>query len=132
MPYTPTTWINDTAPAINAVNLNKMETGIQNATMLAEAFSGLVAVTTKTANYTATISDDVILADATGGAFQVTLPTAAGNTGQVIEVKRVSTNANAVTIATTGGQTIDGASTYAPLALESVPMVSDGTNWWIV
>lgn len=31
MPYTKTTWVNGGAPAINATNLNKIETGIQEA-----------------------------------------------------------------------------------------------------
>jgi hypothetical protein len=37
MPYTPTTWVNNTTPAINATNLNKIETGIQTAQATAEA-----------------------------------------------------------------------------------------------
>jgi len=31
MAYTPSTWVNDTTPALNAMNLNKMETGIKDA-----------------------------------------------------------------------------------------------------
>lgn len=31
MAYTPTTWVNDTTPAINATNLNKIEAGIKDA-----------------------------------------------------------------------------------------------------
>lgn len=31
MAYTPTNWVNDSAPAINATNLNKIETGIDDA-----------------------------------------------------------------------------------------------------
>ena len=32
MAYTKTTWVNGTAPAINATNLNNIETGIDSAT----------------------------------------------------------------------------------------------------
>ena len=31
MAYTPTTWVNNSTPALNAANLNKMETGIDEA-----------------------------------------------------------------------------------------------------
>lgn len=30
MPYTPTTWVNGSAPALSATNLNNIETGISN------------------------------------------------------------------------------------------------------
>lgn len=30
MPYTPTTWVNGSAPALSATNLNNIETGIVN------------------------------------------------------------------------------------------------------
>jgi hypothetical protein len=31
MAYTPTTWVNDTTPALNATNLNNLETGVDTA-----------------------------------------------------------------------------------------------------
>lgn len=37
MPYTPTAWANGVLPAINATNLNKMETGIEDAHTTADA-----------------------------------------------------------------------------------------------
>jgi hypothetical protein len=37
MPYTPTVYVNNTTPALNATNLNKSETGIQTAQAAAEA-----------------------------------------------------------------------------------------------
>lgn len=36
MAYTPTEWVDDESPAINAENLNKMEQGIQTAQETAE------------------------------------------------------------------------------------------------
>jgi hypothetical protein len=36
MPYTKTTWVNNSAPFINATNLNKIETGIEQATQTAD------------------------------------------------------------------------------------------------
>ena len=91
------------------------------------------AFSTKTSNYTITSTDDVIAADAAGGAVTITLPTAAGITGRQFTVKRINTGANTVTVATTGGQTIDGDATQIlNLPQTSISMVSDGTNWVIV
>ena len=36
MAYVKTEWVNDSVPAINAGNLNKIEAGIENATNIAE------------------------------------------------------------------------------------------------
>jgi hypothetical protein len=93
----------------------------------------LRAVTSKSSTYTALYTDEVILADATGGAFTVTLPTAVGHGGKVFTVKRTNSGANAVTVGTTSSQTIDGTTTAvlaAQYALRTV--VSDGSNWQVI
>lgn len=90
-------------------------------------------VVTKTAAYTLTTVDDIVLGNATGGAFSVTLPTAVGISGREYVVKRINSGANSVTVGTTGGQTIDGAATKVLNAQYlSARMVSDGTNWLLV
>ena len=86
-----------------------------------------------TTTYTVEPFVRVVLANATGGAFTVTLPNAYGKMGQQpIYVKRTNSGANAVTIASAGG-TIDGASSQS-LATQyaTLPFVSDGTNWFIL
>lgn len=90
-------------------------------------------VATKTANYTALQSDDVILGDATSGAITITLPTAVGFSGKVFNIKKTDSSVNSVTIATTSSQTIDGALT-APLIsqYQSFTLVSNGTNWSVL
>jgi hypothetical protein len=91
------------------------------------------AVATKTANYTATLSDGVIVADATGGNVTITLPTAVGFAGLRFIVKRKDASGNTVTIATTSSQTIDGATTKALASQWAfVEVVSDGANWLLV
>lgn len=91
------------------------------------------AVATKTGAYTLTVSDSVILADASGGAFTVTLPTAVGITGRRYTIKRISSAANNVTVGTTSSQTIDGVTTKVlSTQYEKVTVVSDGANWMIV
>lgn len=54
----------------------------------------------KTANYTLTTSDTVIRADASGGAFTLTLPAASGNTGLTYTIIRtdVANSTNLLTI----------------------------------
>lgn len=95
----------------------------------------ITAVVAKTANYT-TGYNELVMCDSTGGAFTITLPTAVGNAGKRVWVKRNGGLA-AVTIATTGGQTI-GVNTPAwTLAVNQaqdkvigLSVVSDGANWW--
>lgn len=85
-----------------------------------------LAVTSKTANYTATGSDDVILCDATSGAFTITLPSAASNTGKVLRLKKTDSSTNAVTIS----GTVDGITSRAlDSQYETLTTFSDGTNW---
>lgn len=86
---------------------------------------------TKTANYTATGADDVILADTSGGAFTITLPAAASLSGKKITIKKVSADGNTLTIDRSGSNLIDGetAQTYvAPMT--SVTWGSDGVSNW--
>lgn len=90
-------------------------------------------VASKTANYTLTASDDLILANSSGGAFTLTLPTAAGITGKVYHIKKTDSTfatANAITIDGNGSETIDGdLTTTLNTQYESISIVSDGTNW---
>lgn len=87
---------------------------------------------TVTTTYTMAPRDRVILADGSGGAFTVTLPTPVGKKGQqALTVKRIGAAGN-ITIATAAG-TIDGAATVtlaAQYALRTV--VSDGANWHVI
>lgn len=84
----------------------------------------------KTANYTATAADVRITADTTGGAFQITLPDAAGIAGTTYRVKKIDVSANNLTVVGTGGDTIDGAASKVWNAQwESHTFTSDGANW---
>lgn len=78
-------------------------------------------------------TDEVIKVNASGGSFTVTLPTAVGNNGKKFTIKRMDqTLANAVTIATTSSQTIDGATTRKLMTqYEEFTVVSDNSNWVI-
>lgn len=99
----------------------------------AGAVPPVAGVTVGTETGTAGITDIYTLADATGGAFTLTLPTAVGITGVVYTVKKIDATANAVTVDTTGGQTIDGGADAEITGPETaLGFLSDGANWRIV
>lgn len=102
-------------------------TVLQVAGPIATAISAI-----KVAAYPITATDDFVPADATAAAFNVTLPTAVGIAGREYTVKKVDASANAVTVVTTGGQTIDGAANWPlPGQWDAVTVKSDNANWYV-
>lgn len=96
---------------------------------------GIFATSTKTGTtYTISNTDTVIIADATSNAVTITLPAASTMTGYRFYIKRKdNVTANAVTIARTGADTIDGATSQTLNAqYTSATVVSDGSNWYII
>lgn len=92
-----------------------------------------LAIETITGATTLDNTHSVVLCNATGGAFTVTLPAAVDNPGRRYYIKKIDSSANAVTIDGNAAETIDEATTqilrdqYATLAI-----VSDGSEWWIL
>lgn len=94
--------------------------------------SGFTVTAVKTSAYTASI-DETVRVDASGGAFVITLPTAAGQSGKAIEIKNVTNSTNAVTVTPAGSETIDTASTLVlASAFGSFTLRSDGSDWMVV
>ena len=96
------------------------------------AGSGTVAAA-KTANYTATTSDNTIPCDTSGGGFTITLP-ASPDEGQIINVKKTSTDANTLTI-DGNGNNIDGSATVTTTATtrpDFSMQFSAATDWMIL
>jgi hypothetical protein len=93
-----------------------------------------LSVSSKTANYTLTSSDDVILCS--GTTFTLTLPTAVGITGKQFIIKHQgSLLADSYTLNTTSSQTINGIlSGFYELRTqnETLKIISDGANWQIL
>jgi hypothetical protein len=87
-----------------------------------------LSVTTKTANYTLTSSDDLVLADASGGAFTLTLPSAASNTGKQLRIKKIDSSVNAVSIS----GNVDGIARRLGAKNDEIVITSDGTNWYLI
>jgi len=90
-------------------------------------------IITKTATYTATAEDEIILCDATAGIMTINLPTAVGIAGVQYTIKKIDSGGNAITIDPNGAQTIEGSSTKTLSSQWSYyTIVSDGTNWIII
>ena len=70
-------------------------------------------VTEVSAAHLASSTSETVLADAVGGAFSVSLPTAVGREGFNYAVKKIDSSANAVTIDPAGAETIDSAATIS-------------------
>ena len=84
-----------------------------------------------TTTYTAK-DREFVLADATAGAFTVTLPPVADSTDAWINVKKVDVSVNAVTVAPSATGLIDGAATKVlSTQYDSVDFYCDGSNWFI-
>ena len=83
--------------------------------------------------YSVANSDNIIFCNATGGNMTVTLPSAVTFASRTITVKRTNITANTVTVGSAAG-TIDGAASYIIPGgtLNSITVVSDGTNWYII
>lgn len=88
------------------------------------------AVVTVTGTHTANDGERTILADATGGAFTVTLPTAIGRKGRKFTVIRVNGGGNAVTVDGDGSETISGAANVAlGSQWDRMTAISDNAQW---
>jgi hypothetical protein len=92
-------------------------------------------VQSNSANVTLTAGDSLLLVkcDATSASFTVTLYTAVGHSGAVINIKKTDSTANTVTIDGNSTETIDGALTQTLYSQwDCWTLVSDGTNWMLV
>lgn len=84
-------------------------------------------VVSKTANYTATNTDDNIICDTSGGAFTITMA-ASPTTGKVITVI-LETAGNTLTIDGNGKNINGSATVFTNVAGTSMQMVYNGTQW---
>ena len=154
--YSESTWTNSSAPTyINfyttppssiamteRMRINSsgnVGIGTSNPTsMLQIAGAIATAYVSKTAGtdgspYAIAATDSVIAVNANSSAFTVTLPTATTTAGRQYTIKKIDSTNNLVTVATTGGQTIDGVTTYTiGKQWRFITVVSDGANWGII
>tara|TARA_B100000029_G_scaffold512340_1_gene608687 strand:- start:11 stop:1756 length:1746 start_codon:yes stop_codon:yes gene_type:complete len=95
--------------------------------------SPVVPYTAITGDTTVTTSNVVVFANATSGAIDVTMYTADSNGGRTLTVKKTDSSTNAVSILRAGSDTIDGATSVILYNQnESVTLISDNSNWFII
>ena len=87
---------------------------------------------TKTANYSVSGSDGVLLGDATSGSITMSLPAAANFSGS-ITIKKIDSSVNSVIIDAAGAELIDGqAQQNLDTQYSALTLVSTGTAWVII
>jgi hypothetical protein len=90
------------------------------------------AISAKTANYTATVSDHTLYFDTTAAGYTLTLPAASGNAGLEYVVKK-TVAANTLTIDANASETIDGALTLVMSSqYDAVQIKCDGAGWQVL
>jgi len=93
-------------------------------------YAVLEPVVTKTTNYTATLTDSIILVN--GTTLTMTLPTAVGNTSKTFTFEEIANSTGTITNSN-GSQNINGSLSYSLSAqYKNVKVVSDGTQWWVI
>jgi len=121
-------------PANDVINLNLptfVGTGATPSSTLKVFGSFAGAITTVTANTTASISHYTILSDATSGNITITLPAASTCAGRIYIVKKIDASGNSVTIDGDSAETIDGAATVSTTTQwVSFQIQSNGANWY--
>jgi hypothetical protein len=90
----------------------------------------LNVVTTSSNTYNFADTDCIVLANPTANQI-LSLPWAGLHPGRVITIKRAAANGFTVTVST-AGENMDGSITRLLSAYESITVVSDGTNWWVI
>jgi hypothetical protein len=127
--------------ANNLVRVNAVPNGLEFVTP-AGAISGVPIapsgfspnIRSQNSDAVQSVNDYTILIDASLGNRQVTVLSAIGNQGRILNVKKIDATANIVTLLPiVGGQTIDGAPTYVlTVQYQSVTIQSDNANWFII
>jgi len=108
-------------------------TTVANSTLQVNG-SVAMAIKTVTATYTVTGADNTILADATAGAFAITLPApAAGIQGRIYTIKKTGGDIDKAVTINPGGGSIEGGSSYVIYNdWTFITVQTDGTNWYII
>ena len=95
-----------------------------------DVITSSVVPTVVTANYSVSLSDQLVLASAANGNVSLLLPLAAA--GCSIGFKRTDSSGNSMSVNAQPGQLIDNSATpYGLPALGRARMYSDGTGWWL-
>jgi len=89
-------------------------------------------VSTVTASSTVSDGDHTTIVDATAGDITVTMPSAVGRSYLEFRIKRSDSSNNSVFLVPDGVETIDTETLISMQLFESLTLVSDNANWFIV
>jgi len=96
-----------------------------------EAYLGLKTITRKSAAYTCTISDDIVICDASAASFNVSLPSATA-LGKSLIIVKGDDSANPISILPFGNDLIEGAASLSLSAqYDKAIFCSDGISTWL-
>lgn len=125
-------WIIPLGVAKDSTNLVINSAGSATAVLISGSGSGTYFnVASTSANITLTDTNDVVLASAASGAITITLPSP--TSGKQLTIKKTDSTVNSVTVSPSGGQTIDGGASYSlNTQYQSISLVTDGSNWYLV
>jgi len=87
---------------------------------------------TVTTNTTIDPKNYITYVDATSGDIIITLPTAVGNQGKPINIKRIDNSTNVVTLDSQVGESIDNVSSGNLHNFDSITVISNNSNWFIL
>jgi len=120
-----------TSGTISILGGNNVDTNVTGTTV---TINDNYITRTITANYTVTSLDRVIFCDVSGGSITVTL--AASVDGKLFTLKDINTSlpisANTITILPPAGLIDGGTSLVLDAANQSVTLIGDGTNYWVI
>jgi len=130
-PTTAGQWVIQLGLAISATKLAINGSGSATAIQIASSSGSYLNRSSVSANTTLTNSNDVVLVNAAGGAINITLPTPSD--GKLFYIKKTDSSVNAVNVLPSSSETIDGESRNVLQGqYDSVELISDGTNWWVL
>jgi hypothetical protein len=88
------------------------------------------------AGYTALSTDDVILVENQGSDQTITLPDATTVSGKIFDIKKLDAGdtlfVKSVSAQTLDGTDIDSSPHTITIQYESITIISDGANWWLI
>lgn len=95
--------------------------------------SSPTVVSTGASPITAAVGQIILVTSTDGADVVVNLPTAVGNSGKQITIKKVDQTNGTVTVTGNGGQLVEIANTFVLRRFgDSITIVSDAAQWWII
>lgn len=121
---------------VAASTLKAGSAGSANSTMQVDGSLSLAIKTVVVGDspYTATATDNTVLANTSGGAITINLPDPSTMTGRVYTIKKTGNGGinNALTIAPSSGTIDNGSNFIIYNDWTYVTLQTDGTNWYII